>query len=96
MPMYEFICPKCEKTRECFFEMSQEKEREDGVPCLTCGLLCERQWSFPALAFVKHTYVGDVWEKNNIEPVKSGTDSAKRNRERVKKMREENVNKRKD
>lgn len=71
--------------------MNQVEEREAGVACLHCGAHAERVFLFPSSVYVKHTYVGDVWDRNKTEPVRPGTTQADANKERVRKMRKKNA-----
>lgn len=88
MPIYLFKCQKCKKEHDFFLRMSQEKEREEGIQCSSCGGHCERIFINPSMAYVKHTYVGDIFDKANV---KTGQDAVIANRERIKEMRKKNA-----
>lgn len=70
--------------------MSQDKEREAGIQCNDCQGHCDRLFVNPSQTYVKHTYIGDVWERGNI---KTGQDAVKANKERIKDMRAKTRNK---
>jgi putative FmdB family regulatory protein len=87
MPLYCYKCEECGYEMEYLFSI---KSRKHHVYCEKCNAVAERIYKIGA-AYVKHNYVGDYWEKENIEPVRDGRDleTKRRNNERIKKMREQ-------
>lgn len=71
--------------------MSQDREREEGIECADCHGHCSRIFVPPDQVYVKHNYVGDIWDRNNISSVTPGSEAAKANRERIRKLREKNA-----
>lgn len=84
MVTYEYQCKKCGEKVEHFFDMD---ERKKTVKCEKCGSVANRIFS-TAGGHIKRTYVGDIWDKRNIQPVSDKNPQGKKaNMERLTKMR---------
>jgi len=87
MPNYSYRCENCGHKMEFYFELDKRKNK---VTCEKCNGLALRTYEI-GTAYIRKNYLGDIWEKENIEPVRDGRDleAKRKNNERVKRMREQ-------
>lgn len=86
MPFYEYKCEQGHIT-EMYCDLNKQPKK---TKCKTCGKKAIRIFSTGA-AYIKGTYVGDLWDKENIRTVSDkDIEAKKQNRERIRKMRDSN------
>lgn len=67
MPIYQFRCTNCGYENEEFFRM---KNVPHHIFCEECGEIAKRIYNVQA-PINKKKRVGDIWDKQGIEPAKS-------------------------
>lgn len=87
MPLYNYRCENCGYKMEYYFEIDKRKDR---VTCEKCNGLALRTYEI-GNSYIKKKFLGDIWEKDNIEPVRDGRDleTKRKNNERIRRMREQ-------
>ena len=90
MGLYEYKCEDCHKVQELFYKMNDK--RPSSIKCDECNGVAIRIFTTGA-AYIKNEYVGDIWDKEGVDPQNNDPLKMKQaNAARIKAMRKQNKN----